>query len=142
MVVRISGAPRQGVWFSADVRFLDFTVTNGDFINDLTVTSTDPRQADVVNSTLEVVLEAIATRGTVIGLTVVDATNASVIVDYAQAYDPANEGLGNAAVIDVEAEIIALVLLQDGTGDSPADLTMTDLTIDSGFVSATPVTPT
>ncbi len=33
MVVRISGAPRQGVWFSADVRFLDFTVTNGDFIN-------------------------------------------------------------------------------------------------------------
>lgn len=141
MVVRTNGAPRQGVWFSADVRFLDFTVTNGDFVNDLTVTTTDPRQADVVNSTLEVVLEAIASRGTVIALTVVDATNASVIVDYAQAYDPANEGLGNAVVVDVEAEIIALVALQDGSGDSPADLTMTDLTIESGFGAVALATP-
>ncbi len=142
MVVRTNGAPRQGVWFSADVRFVTVTVTNGDFINDLTVVTTDPRQADVVNSTLEVVLEALATRGTVIGLTVTGATVASVIVDYAGAYDPANEGLGNAAVIDVEAEVTALVDAHDGTGDSPADLTLSNMTILEGFTGNALSTPT
>ena len=142
MVVRVNGAPRQGVWFSADVRFLTVTVTNGDFINDLTIVTTDPRQADVVNSTLEVVLEAIATRATVIGFTVTGATVVSVMVDYAQAYDPAATTLGNQAAIDVEAEVTALVDAHDGTGDSPADLTLSNMTILEGFTGNALATPT
>lgn len=142
MVVRTNGAPRQGVWFSADVRFVTVTVTNGDFINDLTVVTTDPRQADVVNSTLEVVLEALATRGTVIGLTVTGATVASVIIDYAGAYDAANQGLGGADVINVETEVTALVDAHDGTGDSPADLTLSNMTILEGFTGNALSTPT
>lgn len=142
MISRINGAPRQGYWFSADVRIVTVTVTNGDFVNDLTVISTDPRQADVVDSTLEVVLEAISDRGTIIGVSVIDATNVAVMVDYAQAYDPAIEGLAGQAVIDVEAEVIAAISLHEGVGNSPADLTATALTILDGFAGAALVTPT
>jgi len=142
MVVRIKGAPRQGVWFSADVRFLDLTVTNGDFVNDLTIVTTDPRQADVVNSTLEVVIEAVATRGTVIGVTVEDATHVNLMVDYAQAYDPDSVVLGNQDAIGVIAEVTALIDAHDGTGDSPADLTASAFTVESGFAQFALVTPT
>ncbi len=141
MVVRTNGAPRQGVWFSADVRFVDVTVTNGDFLADLQVTTTDPRQADVVNSTLEVVIEALETRGTVIGVTVTAATTLAVIIDYGQAYEPAFQGLGGSATIDVEAEVTALVDAHDGTGDSPADLTLTNMTIFEGFTGNVLGTP-
>ena len=143
MVVRIKGAPRQGVWFSADVRFLTLTVTNGDFINDLTITTTQPHQADVVNSTLEVVLEAVATRGTVIGFTVTGATVVSIMVDYAQAYDPASAGFGNQTPIDVEAEVTALIDAFDGSGaGDPADLTVSNWTTLDGFTGNALATPT
>ena len=141
MVTRVNGAPAQGFYFSKDVRIVTATVTNGDFINDLTIKTTSPHQADVVNSSLELTLEAIATRGTIIGVAVVDATNVAVMVDYAQAYDPANEGLGGADVIDVEAEVIAAISANE-VANSGIDLTCTALTILDGFVGAALVTPT
>jgi len=111
MVVRINGAPRQGVWFSADVRFVSVTVDTTTFITDLTVTSTDPRQADVVNSDLELVIEVLSQRGTVIGLTVVSTTVAQFIVDYGQAIDPlAGSSLGGQVAQNIEAEIEAAVI--------------------------------
>jgi len=129
MVTRVNGAPTQGVWFSANVRFLDLTVTNGDFLNDLTVPGTAP----VPNSTLEVVLEAIATRGTIIGVTVIDIDDVNVMVDYAQAYD-------DAAVV---AEVTALIDAFDGAtpGLDVADLTASAFVVESGFAGATQGTP-
>ena len=107
MVTRINGAPEQGFYFSKDVRVITVdAVTGGDFVNDLTVKTTQPHQAAVVNSTLEVVLEAIATRATVIGLTVVDANTCHVMVDYANAF---TAGLSETDAGSVEAEIAGLI---------------------------------
>lgn len=111
MVTRVNGAPEAGVWFSADVRFLNLDVTGGDFANDLANA--------VVNSGLEMTLEAVATRATIIGLNVVDATTLEVMVDYAQAYDDP------AVVAEVEAAIDAL-----------AGLSATAITVNSLFVGA------
>jgi len=103
MVDRVKGGPKQGVWFSADVRFLALTVVGSTFTADL---AADPAG---VNSDLEQVLEAIATRGTVIGLTVASDTVVNVMVDYAQAYDDA------AVVTEVEALIDAIAGLSGAT---------------------------
>jgi len=111
MVTRINGAVRQGVWFSADVRFVGLVVDTSTYLSDLTVTTTDPRQADVVNSDLEIALEAIAARGTLIGVTVEDANTVHCIVDYGQAVDPlAGSSLGGQTAQDIEAEIEAAVI--------------------------------
>ena len=111
MVTRINGAPRQGVWFSADVRFVSVTVTGTTtFLSDLTVTTTDPRQADVVNSDLEQVIEILNTRGTVIGMSVDTDLIANFMVDYAQAFDPDNVALGGQTAQDINAELDAAIV--------------------------------
>ena len=102
MVDRVNGAPEQGVWFSKDVKFLTVTATGGAFLADLTAVG----QADVVNSGLEQVLEAVATRGTVIGMSVADATTVHLMVDYANAFTAGNtEATGDS----VEEEVAALI---------------------------------
>jgi len=133
MVTRVNGAPQQGVWFSKDVRFLNVNLTtnNGaDFLADLV----DPadlalsgtgegrgltQRLAAVDSDLEIALEAIATRGTIVGLTVTAADDFNVIVDYAQAYDDA------AVLTEVEALIDAL-----------ATVTASAITVEQGFVPA------
>lgn len=127
MVTRINGAPAQGVFFSKDVRFLSVTATNGDFLADLQVKTTDPRQADVINSGLEQALEAVATRGTIIGISVASATVVQVIVDYAQAYD-------DAAVVTEVQDLIDLVA-------APVDLLSAAIVVNSGFATAALGTP-
>lgn len=136
MVVRTNGAPRQGVWFSADVLFVQLTVVGSTFLTDLTVTSTDPRQADVVDSDLEQVIEALETRGTVLGLNVDSDTVIQVIVDYGQAFEPFSGGsaLGNQTAIDVELEIEAAVNAITG-------LSAAALVISRGFSQSTVGTP-
>lgn len=135
MVVRTNGAPRQGVWFSADVRFVQLTVTGGDFLGDLTVVTTDPRQADVVDSGLEQVIEILQTRGTVIGLSVASATVSQFIVDYGQAIDPlAGSALGNQAQVDVEAELEAQI-------DAISGFSSAALVVEEGFAQAALGTP-
>lgn len=134
MVTRTNGAPAQGFYFSKDVRTVTVVATGGDFVNDLTVAATGStdRQADVVNSTLEVVLEALATRGTVIGLTVVNATTCHVMLDYANAF---TAGLTETDAGSVEAEIKGLI---------DADSRLSASTVDSfdGFAGLALVTPT
>ena len=111
MVTRVNGAPRQGVWFSSDVAFISVTVTGTTtFLSDLTITSTDPREADVVNSDLEQVIEVLSTRGTVIGMTVQTDLIAHFIVDYGQAFDPDNVDLGGQTAQDINAEIDAALV--------------------------------
>ncbi len=135
MVVRTNGAPRQGVWFSAEVRFVQLTVTGGDFLADLTVVTTDPRQADVVDSGLEQVIEVLQTRGTVIGLSVASATVSEFIVDYGQAIDPlAGSALGNQAQINVEAELETAINAISGFSSAA-------LVVERGFAAAAEGTP-
>jgi hypothetical protein len=131
MVTRINGAPAQGVFFSKDVRFVSVTVGTGtvDFEADLTVTSTSPRQADVVNSELEQVLELLATRGTIIGVSVVSGGAAvNVMVDYAQAFDDA------AVVAALEDEM-------DNTNNQIGDWTGVTIAVQEGFAAAALGTP-
>ena len=111
MVSRVNGAPAQGVYFSKDVRFLLVDTDNTTFLTDLTVAGT----ADVVNSNLEITLEQVATRGTIIGVSVVDGGNVQVIVDYAQAYDDAAvEAAVEAAVIAATAATTCAITVFEG----------------------------
>ena len=103
MATRINGAPKEGVWFSADVRFLNVTVVGSAFDTDLSNA--------VVDSGLEMSLEAIATRGTIIGLNGVSATVFEVMVDYAQAYDDAAVATEVEALIDAIAGLSASAIV-------------------------------
>lgn len=145
MVTRVNGAPRQGVWFSADVRFLTITATGATFLADLvdpadlTVAGTPAvsvQRAAAVNSGLEQVLEAVATRGTIIGMSVVatDTTTVNLIVDYAQAFDAA--ALGNGPVINVVTETVAAINAIDTTGDGNPNLSGATVAVFEGFAGA------
>lgn len=136
MVTRINGAPRQGVWFSSDVVFVEVTSVGTTYLTDLTVAATGvtPRQADLVNSDLEVALEALSVRGTVIGLTVESDTVFTAIVDYGQALDPDNVTLGNQTAQDINAEIDAEIVANSGAS-------ATAIVVSRGFGIATPGTP-
>ena len=134
MVTRVNGAPLQGVWFSKDVRFIAVTCTNGgtSFLTELG----DSPTAGGVNGKLEQAIEAIETRGTVIGLNVSGANTFDVIVDYAQAYDGATTALGQGTLTDaaVIAEVEALI-------DGITDLSVSGLTVQTGFAAAAAGTP-
>jgi len=135
MVTRVNGAPLQGVWFSKDVRFIAVTCTNGgtSFLTELG----DSPTAGGVNGKLEQAIEAIETRGTVIGLNVSGANTFDVIVDYAQAFDGAGAGpLGQGTLTDaaVIAEVEALI-------DGITDLSASGLTVQTGFAAAAAGTP-
>jgi hypothetical protein len=117
MVDRVNGAVRQGFYFSGNVRSLQVTVTGGTFLADLTVAGT----ADVVNSGLEQVLEAIATRGSIIAVSVASATVVHVLVDYAQAFDDA------AVVTEVQGLIDAI---------ATPNLSASAIVVANGFAAA------
>lgn len=137
MVTRVNGAPRQGVWFSANVRIVTITTDLSQWLTDLTVVSTDPRQADVVNSGLEQVLEILAVRGTVIGFSATNQDALHVMVDYGQAFDPDNVALGNQTAQDIDAEIVAAVNLIA----LPQDFANTTVDVFDGFTGSANGTP-
>jgi hypothetical protein len=124
MVARVNGGPEAGVWFSKDVRFLTVDVTGMTAVTDLAATRDIDGVLAGVNSSLEMVLEAIATRGTIIGLSVATETVIHVMVDYAQAYDDAD------VVTEVQDAINAL-----DAPDFPA-LSAADITVNLGFTGA------
>ena len=136
MVTRVNGAPRQGVYFSKDVKFMTISNTNATFLTDLQVTTTDPRQADVVNSDLEIALELVAQRATIIAVHVGGAngtttTDVEVMLDYANAYPvDAAATAGTATLVEVLAGEIDTAI----TGT-------TTITVAEGFFPATPGTP-
>lgn len=140
MVTRTNGAPRQGVWFSADVRLVSVTVDTTTFLTDLTVaaTGTTDRQADVPNSVLEQVIEVLQTRGTVVGMTVETASIAHFMVDYGQAIDPlAGSSLGNQTAQNIEAELENAIIAID----APANVTTCAVAVFDGFQGVAQGTP-
>ncbi len=131
MINRIKGGPRQGVWFSADVRFLNITTDNSDWLADLLP---DP---DGVDSGLERIIEAVETRGTVIGIAVASDTLLTVMVDYGQAFNPDNVTLGNQTAQDIDAELVAAI----DAIDAPENYASTTVVAFDGFLGVAQGTP-
>lgn len=130
MVDRIKGGPAEGVWFSADVVFATLTVTNATFDVDI---GADPAG---VGSSLEVVVEAVETRGTVIALRVTSATVVELMIDFGQAYNPNSVVLGGQVAIDVLAEVKAEIDLHEvATSETGLDLTATFSNVGTDFTA-------
>ena len=97
MVLPAAQSPEEGLWFSADVVFATLTVTG--------MTAQTDVDTPTVGSSLDLVLEAVQQRGTVIGLRVTSETVVELILDYAQAYASSGTDLGNQAAQDVLDDI-------------------------------------
>lgn len=134
MITRAAGAPRQGFWFGSNILTIFIDATNGTFLTDLTVTSTDPRQADSVNSALEQVIEVIQTRCTIIGMNVTDQKTIEFLVDYAHAFTVGNNEF---SVGSVEEEITNAITAID----TPVDLNGTEILVFDGFRAGALGTP-
>lgn len=112
MIDRIQGAVREGFWFSADVLVTTLTVTNGGagFLVDLAAAGT----LAGVDSELEQVIEAIQTRGTVIGLHASGEAVLQVMLDYGQAFLGAGTGpIGQGQITNAEF-LLELQAVVDG----------------------------
>jgi len=129
MVERVNGSIRQGVWVEADVRFVNVDVTAAaDFLADLVLDSdstlgTTPggtsglaQRIAAVGSELEQVVEIVATRGTILGLTVeADGFGFNVMLGYAQAYDDAAVVTELQTAIDlVNGSFTAAITVEEG----------------------------
>ena len=120
MVTRVNGFPQEGVWFSSDVVFATLTVTG--------MTAQTDVDTPTVNSSLEKVIEAVETRGTVIGLRVTSETVIELIIDYAQAYATSSTTIGNQAATDVLTEVEALIDADAGLSSATFSNVGTDFT--------------
>ncbi len=124
MVERVHGAPKQGFYFSGNVKTLSVTATGGTFLTDLTASG----QADAVNSGLEQVIEAIQTRASVIAVSVASETVVHLMVDYANAFGATDDAIG----LEIEALINAI---------ATPDLSAAAVVVNGGFATAALGTP-
>ena len=121
MVTKVNGFPQRGVWFSADVAFLNINVTGGDFVND----------CDGVNgadSDLEAILELVQQHGTVIALSLESATEVNLMVDYAQQYATDGTTIGNGPASTIVTDLVTAI-------DAIAGLSGTAVVVADGFVA-------
>lgn len=120
-VSRVHGYIQQGVWFSKDIRFVEVSATGATFLTDLvTDNSVSAQMTEAVNSGLEQVVELMEQRGTVLGISVVDATHVWLMVGYASgAFDDAT------VITALEAQVNAI------SGYSAAAVT-----VETGFAGA------
>ena len=95
MVVRVNGSPQQGLWFEQDVRILQITTDASDWIE----------QAGVDGGT-EQVLELIAERCTILGVTFGSADDLWVLCGYANAYTVGNTHATSGSVEDLLGQAI------------------------------------
>jgi hypothetical protein len=135
MVTRANGAPKQGMWFGADVRILTITTDLSTWLADLVASpDTLAQRVAAVGSGLEQALEAVAARATIIGVTVIDNDTLHVMVDYANAFTAGNtEGTSSS----IEAELAVAI-------NAIATPNFANTTVDTfaGFAGATPGTAT
>ena len=120
MVVPAAQSPAEGIWFSADVVFATVTVTG--------MTAQTDVDTPTVGSSLDLVLEALNTRGFVIALRVTSETVIQVLVDYAQAYATESTTVGNQAGIDISGEVEALIDANSGLSSAAISNIGTDFT--------------
>lgn len=139
MTLRVNGIPEQGVWVSQDVLFVTTTVTGAVFLNDLSKgNEATVIIADVEYKTgLQVVADVLQTRGTLIGLTVEDGTNAHWMLDYGQAVSQVDPD-------DIAAELEALIngqVVMDGAGTATVTLSAAAISFETGFGPVAPGVP-
>jgi hypothetical protein len=134
MVTRISGAPAQGFWFGADILTVFIDATNGTFLTDLTVTSTDPRQADAPGSGLEQVVEVMQRRCTVIGMNVTAEKTIEFLIGYGHGFTVGNTENTVGSLEEEIADAITAI-------DTPTDLNGTEIAVFDGFIAASLGTP-
>jgi len=118
MTTKVNGNSFQGSWFERDTSIVHVTATGVDFT------------ADVIGGIPEQVMRIMQTRGTVIGYTVVDATNAHFMFGHAAG------AWGTTVPVntpDVKAELVAAI-------DGLAGVSASALVVYEGFVGATPAT--
>lgn len=120
MVIPAAQSPAEGLWFSADVVFATLTVTG--------MTAQTDVDTPTVGSSLDVVLEAVQTRGTVVGLRVTGETVVELIIDYAQAYGTSGTTVGNQTATDVLTEVEALIDLDGALSGAAFTNVGTDFT--------------
>lgn len=126
MVTRVNGQPAQGIWVEKDVRIVTVTTDLSDWLADLL-----PGAGD--NSGLEQVLEVLATRATILGVTAVDDDTLHVMLGYANAFTAGNT---EATVGSVEEEVAAAI-------DAIATPNFANTTVDTfdGFAGVANGTP-
>lgn len=120
MVIPAAQSPAEGLWFSADVVFATLTVTGATFQTDV--------DTPTVGSSLDLALEAVQARGTVVGLRVTSETVVQLIIDYAQAYGSSGTTVGNQTATDVLTEVEAAIDLNAGLSASAFTNVGTDFT--------------
>ena len=131
MVTRVNGGVYQGVWVEKDVKFLQITSTSATYLTDLKTDESVAQKAEAVNSDLEIVLELVAQRGTILGVNVTSDTVVEVMVGYAGAYT-----VGNTQATDPSVE---KVLSEDIIAETAA--TVCAIAVFAGFGGALPGTP-
>ena len=134
MATRIHGAPVQGFWFGADILTVFIDATNGTFLTDLTVTSTDPRQADAPGSGLEQVIEVMQRKCTIIGMNVTDEKTVEFLIGYGHGFTIGNR---ENTVGSLEEEVADAI----NDIDTPVDLDGTEIMVHGGFIAADLGTP-
>ncbi len=134
MITRVSGAPAQGFWFDADILTVFIDATNGTFLTDLTVTSTDPRQDDAPDSGLEQVIEVMQRTCTIIGMNVTDEKTVEFLIGYGHGFTIGNR---ENTVGSLEEEIADAI----NAIDTPVDLDGTEIMVHGGFIAADLGTP-
>lgn len=120
MVERVHGNPQQGIWVERDVVIVTITSDNSDWVE----------QAGP-DGGLEQVLEVLATRGTILGVTAENADNLHVMLGYAGAFTPGNT---EETVGSVEAEVAAAI----DAITTPVNYANTTVDTFAGFAGVTP----
>ncbi len=134
MATRIHGAPVQGFWFSADILVVFLDITNGTFLTDLTVTSTNPRQADAPGSGLEQVVEIMQRRSTIIGMNVTAEKTIEFLIGYGHGFTVGNTQDTVGSLEEEIADAISAI-------DTPTDLNGPEIVVFDGFAGASLGTP-
>lgn len=120
MVDRVNGTVEQGIWVERDVKIVTITSDNSDWVE----------QAGA-DGGLEQVLEILATRGTILGVTAENADNLHVMLGYANALTAGNTELtANSVEAELAAAIDALT--------TPVNYANTTVDTFAGFAGVTP----
>lgn len=142
MVERINGSIRQGVWVEQDVRFVQLTSVSTTYLTDLVddadvaISGTGSgagltQRIAAVGSDLEVALQSVAARGTLLGVNVTSDTVIEAMIGYAGAFTTGNTEAVNPSV---ELEVTDEIIANSGASDCA-------IAVFAGFGGALPGTP-
>jgi len=142
MVERVNGSVRQGVWVEKDVAFVQLTATGTTYLTDLVddadvaISGTGSgrgvtQRLAAVGSDLEIAIEQVAVRGSLLGVNVTSDTVIECMVGYAGAFTVGNT---EGTALSVELEVTNAIIADSGASDCA-------IAVFAGFGGALPGTP-